>query len=57
MKLNHFHQNERPPSAPLSVPAVDLNQTEIDFVPSPDKVARKAYFTHVNQGSPLGRDV
>jgi hypothetical protein len=39
------------------VPVVDSNQTETDFVPSPDEVARKAYFTYVNEGSPLGRDV
>jgi len=26
-------------------------------VPSPDEVARKAYFTYVNEGSPLGRHV
>ena len=25
--------------------------------PSADEVARKAYFTYVNQGSPPGRDV
>jgi len=34
-----------------------LNQSNIDFVPSPDEVARRAYFTYVNQGSPPGRDV
>jgi len=27
------------------------------FVPSPDEVARKAYFTYVNEGSRQGRDV
>ena len=57
MKHKHFHQNEKPASAALSVPAADSNQTEIDFVPSPDEVARKAYFTYVNQGFPPGRDV
>ncbi len=57
MKHKHSHQNERPASAALSVSAADSNQTGIDFVPSPEEVARKAYFTYVNQGSPIGRDV
>ncbi len=57
MKHKHSHHNEKPVSARLSVPAADSNQTGIDFVPSPDEVARKAYFTYVNEGSPLGRDV
>jgi hypothetical protein len=28
-----------------------------DFAPSPDEVARRAYFTYVNQGSQPGHDV
>jgi hypothetical protein len=36
---------------------VDLSQSNLDFVPSPDEVARRAYFTYVNQGSLPGRDV
>ncbi len=32
-------------------------QGEIDFAPSPDEVARKAYFSFVNEGSAPGRDV
>jgi len=36
---------------------VDLNQSKIDFAPSPDEVARKAYFSHVNRGSLPGHDV
>jgi hypothetical protein len=36
---------------------MDLNQNEIDFVPSPDEVARRAYFSYVNQGSLPGHDV
>lgn len=57
MKHKHSHQNEQPASAAPSVAAADSDQTGIDFVPSPDEVARKAYFTYVNEGSPLGRDV
>jgi len=33
------------------------NQDAIDFVASADEVARRAYFSYVNQGSPPGRDV
>ena len=57
MRHKHPLPNERPAGATLPVPAADSNQTETDFVPSPDEVARKAYFTYVNEGSPLGRDV
>jgi hypothetical protein len=36
---------------------MDLNQNKIDFVPSPDEVARRAYFSYVNQGSLPGHDL
>jgi hypothetical protein len=57
MKHNRSHHNEKPASPVESVSAVDLTRTGVDFVPSPDEVARKAYFTYVNEGSPLGRHV
>jgi hypothetical protein len=57
MKHKHAHHNEKLLNAGLSIPAAGSNQTGIYFVPSPDEVARKAYFTYVNEGSPLGRDV
>ena len=34
-----------------------LSQGEIDFVPSPDEVSRRAYFAFENQGSQEGRHV
>ena len=37
--------------------AADLNQKEVNFAPSPDEVARKAYFSYVNQGSMPGNAV
>ena len=37
--------------------AADLNQNQIDFVPSPDKIGRRAYFSYVNQGSQPGHEV
>ena len=57
MKHKHSHTNEKPVSARQPVPAADSNPTGIDFVMSPDDVAREAYFTYVNDGSPSGRDV
>ncbi len=55
MKHNKFPKDQKP--VVVSRPAADLNQNEIDFVPSPDEVARKAYFSYVNQGSPQGHEV
>jgi hypothetical protein len=34
-----------------------LNQNEIDFAPSSDEVARRAYFNYMNQGSLPGYEV
>jgi len=55
MKQNKFPPNQKPAAAPL--PAAGLNPNEINFAPSPDAVARKAYFSYVNQGSPQGHEV
>ena len=41
----------------MSAAAADLNQSEVDFAPSSDEVARKAYFSYVNEGSLPGHDV
>jgi hypothetical protein len=40
-----------------STAVAELNRNEIDFAPSPDEVARRAYFSYVNQGSPQGHEV
>ena len=34
-----------------------MSQDEINFIPSPDEVARRAYFTYENQGSLEGHEV
>jgi len=34
-----------------------MSQDEADFVPSPDEVARRAYFAFENQGSLEGHEV
>jgi hypothetical protein len=54
MKHNKYPQ-DRSASSPAA--EADLNENEIDFAPSQDEVARRAYFSYVNQGSPPGRDV
>ena len=51
------HTPHKPTSASRSAAVALLTQNEIDFVPSPDEVARKAYFTYVNQGSLPGHEV
>jgi hypothetical protein len=59
MKHKKFsqNQNQKPVGASRPTAAVDLNQNEIGFAPSPDEVARKAYFSYVNEGSLPGRHV
>ena len=49
------HSHDPVPSRPL--PAETLKRGETTFMPSPDEVARKAYFTYVNQGAPEGQAV
>ena len=53
MKHNYFAQDQNQERAK----AVDLNQGGIDFAPSADEVARRAYFSYVNHGSRPGHDV
>jgi len=58
MKHKHFSQDQNQKSTnPPQSTAVESNKNEIDFVPSPDEVARTAYFSYVNQGSLPGHDV
>jgi hypothetical protein len=59
MKYNKFaqDQNQRTVTVSRSATAADLTQNGIDFAPSADEVARRAYFCYVNEGSRPGRDV
>jgi hypothetical protein len=59
MKSKNFSQNQtqKPASASRPTAAADVNQNEINFAPAPDEVARRAYFTYVNQGSLPGHEV
>jgi len=58
MKHNNLSQfqHQKPANAPRPVVAA-LSRNEINFVPSPDEVARKAYFSYENEGSLPGHDV
>ena len=58
-KHNKFsqHQNQQTAGAPKQTPPADSKQNEDRFVPAADEVARRAYFTYENEGSPQGRDV
>jgi hypothetical protein len=57
VKQNDFSKNQKPAAASPPAAPMLLSQNEINFTPSPDEVARRAYFTYVNQGSPQGREV
>jgi hypothetical protein len=57
MRNYELSQNEK--SASTRPPALKApsKQTAIDFRPSRDEVARRAYSIFLDQGSPQGRDV
>jgi hypothetical protein len=59
MKHNKHTQDQswKPAGAAIPIAAATVNQDEINFAPAPDEVARKAYFTYVNQGSSQGHEV
>jgi len=58
MKHSKFFQDQNQKLASVPQPAAAaLNQNEIDFAPAPDEVARRAYFSYVNQGSLPGHEV
>ena len=59
MKHNRFPQDQNQNQAidPRPTSAATLSPNEIDFTPAPDEVARRAYFTYVNQGSLDGHEV
>ncbi|MBC8096582.1 MAG: DUF2934 domain-containing protein [Akkermansiaceae bacterium] len=50
-------QNPKLARTARAVTAEKLDQSEIDFAGDADEVARRAYFSYVNQGSPSGRAV
>jgi hypothetical protein len=56
MKQNKYPQNQKSAAA-KSAAVAESNKNEINFAPSSDEVARKAYFSYVNQGSSQGHEV
>jgi hypothetical protein len=54
--MKHSQDQKQKLAASRSTAEV-ANQKEIDFVPSRDEVARRAYFSYVNQGSRQGHEV
>ena len=57
MKHNKYPQGPKQSMAPPPTSTAALNAGEVEFTPSPDEVARKAYFAYVNQGSLDGHEV
>ena len=59
MKNKNFpHVQHQTPAIAKAAPASGIaSQNEINFVPSPDEVARRAYFSFENEGSRPGREV
>jgi hypothetical protein len=59
MKHKKFSQDQnlKTIDASRATATAGLSQNEIEFVPSPDEVARRAYFSYVNQGSSQGHEV
>ena len=56
-KNSSQEQTQKPAGAARSAATGKINQSAIDFAPSPDEVARRAYFIYENQGSLPGQDV
>jgi hypothetical protein len=54
MKYNKYPQNHSQEPAGA---AENFEPNGLDFAPSADEVARRAYFSYVNEGSLPGRDV
>jgi hypothetical protein len=54
---NSQNHNEKPIGQSPPASLGEANQNENDFAPSQDEVARRAYFSYVNEGSLPGHDV
>jgi len=55
---NSFEDHNQKPPGPVRMATPEiLDQKALSFTPSPDEVARKAYFAYENEGSRPGHDV
>ena len=50
-------QKQKAANTQQSTTVAALNQTKTEFKPSPDAVAKKAYFSYLNGGSQSGQEV
>jgi hypothetical protein len=57
MKHHKTSQTQPAVMAPQPTSSAAVNQAEANFTPSPDEVARKAYFAYENLGSKPGHEV
>jgi hypothetical protein len=57
MKHHKLSKTQQAIIAPRPTSAAGIGQDEISFTPSPDEVARKAYFAYENEGSLPGHEV
>ena len=57
MRHHKLSKTQQAVIAPRPTSAAGIDQNEISFSPSPDEVARKAYFAYENQGSQPGHEV
>ena len=55
-KKSFQDQNQKSGDAP-QLAVSDISKSEIVFAPAADEVARRAYFSYVNQGSRPGHEV
>jgi hypothetical protein len=51
------YQKQQTANPQQSASVTALNQNKTDFKPSPDAVAKKAYFSYLNGGSQPGQEV
>ena len=57
MKHHKLSKTQQAVIAPRPISSAGVDQDGISFVPSPDEVARNAYFAYENEGSLPGREV
>ena len=57
MKHHKLSKIQQAVIAPWPTSAVGTDQNETNFAPSPDEVARTAYFAYENEGSKPGHEV
>jgi hypothetical protein len=57
MKHHKLSKTQQAVIAPRPTSATGIDKNETNFAPSPDEVARMAYFAYENEGSKPGREV